>query len=312
MRRGEGTSGPVRLPAALAPVLLSLVVSWTQPALADQAPAQSTYEQMQASAQPFKKVDVNKGRVWLLFVLGASSLFGVTVLVENNGAWFPAIAKANRAMKASLRAMEEREKMEKAQGTQETQETLETLGTLGAQETQETLGAMEDAWDVAESNTAVQSTQEAVLAGIRQASVDAKQTIRSMREDTVPAMMPLELRIDDEAGQMEEGGEALLDRAQDKEEEDFDDIGSLLDDPIPGSEEEIMENVVAMEGTEQEPLQEDTRKPLFEISGEAIDASISSREEQLKEAKEAASKPAIDLSNISLEELQKELEKRNQ
>jgi hypothetical protein len=73
----------------------------------------SAYAQMQAKAQPFQKVEVNKGRVWLLFVLGASSLFGVTVLVENNSAWFPAISRANKAMKAGMAAIEEKERLER-------------------------------------------------------------------------------------------------------------------------------------------------------------------------------------------------------
>ena len=67
-------------------------------------------DQMTSLAKPFKKQHVEKGRVWLLFVLGASSLFGVTVLVENNSDWFPAIAKANKAMAAAQKAMETREK----------------------------------------------------------------------------------------------------------------------------------------------------------------------------------------------------------
>jgi len=67
-------------------------------------------DQMTSLAKPFKKQHVEKGRVWLLFVLGASSLFGVTVLVENNSDWFPAIAKANKAMAAAQKAMEAREK----------------------------------------------------------------------------------------------------------------------------------------------------------------------------------------------------------
>lgn len=67
-------------------------------------------DQMTSLAKPFKKQHVEKGRVWLLFVLGASSLFGVTVLVENNSDWFPAIAKANKAMAAAQKAMELNEK----------------------------------------------------------------------------------------------------------------------------------------------------------------------------------------------------------
>jgi hypothetical protein len=35
-------------------------------------------------------------QVWVVFIGGAASLFIATVLVENNGAWFPAIARANQ------------------------------------------------------------------------------------------------------------------------------------------------------------------------------------------------------------------------
>lgn len=66
-------------------------------------------DQMTSLAKPIKKQHVEKGRVWLLFVLGASSLFGVTVLVENNSDWFPAISKANKAMAAAQKVMETRE-----------------------------------------------------------------------------------------------------------------------------------------------------------------------------------------------------------
>lgn len=56
------------------------------------------------TAKPLQAQKVNKGRIWLLFVLGASTLFGATILLENNEAWFPAISRANRAMAASMKA----------------------------------------------------------------------------------------------------------------------------------------------------------------------------------------------------------------
>ena len=69
-------------------------------------------DQLTTMAKPLKVQQVNKGRVWLLFVLGASSLFGATVLLENNEAWFPAISRANRAMTGSWTASQTREASE--------------------------------------------------------------------------------------------------------------------------------------------------------------------------------------------------------
>lgn len=57
-----------------------------------------------ARALPQQKVD--KGRIWLVFILGAAGLFGGTVLLENNDRFFPAISKANKAM-ATARAKQE-------------------------------------------------------------------------------------------------------------------------------------------------------------------------------------------------------------
>lgn len=213
-------------------------------------------EQMQAMAKPFKKQEVNKGRVWLLFVLGASSLFGITVLVENNGAWFPAIAKANKAMKASMKAMEEQEKQ---------------VGLTG-----QAASLSEDSYlpPMVESDD---SLQDAVLAGIKQASADAKKTLSAMKDDLT---VPQQIGVED------------------------DDIGDMLDISM---EEEGFTAKGLDESEETEEEMEETRTPLFEISGDIIDQSIESR---VREDKQDTSSDAVDLSNISLDELQKELEKR--
>ena len=285
------------------------------------APPASAYAQMQAKAQPFQKVEVNKGRVWLLFVLGASSLFGVTVLVENNSAWFPAISRANKAMKAGMAAIEEKERLERLE--------REMVGTGLV----EVVGRGEGGEEEMQS---MQSTQDAVLAGLRAASANAKETMRGVKEMEVaadeedeedevvvgsrPTMIPLELSADD-------GDEIAVDvvdmsRGSSVDEDDaWDDIGSLLDEPIPGAEEggedENGEAVVGVQPEEQQPEEAEQRKPLFEISGEAIDASISSRAAQFQEELEKASASngvaadGVDLSGISLEDLQAELQKRN-
>ncbi|KAL4434196.1 hypothetical protein ABPG75_000637 [Micractinium tetrahymenae] len=60
-----------------------------------------TAQQATEMAKPLKQQKVNKGRIWALFVLGATALFGSTVVLENNDKWFPAISRANKAMKAA-------------------------------------------------------------------------------------------------------------------------------------------------------------------------------------------------------------------
>ena len=289
----------------------------------------SAYAQMQAKAQPFQKVEVNKGRVWLLFVLGASSLFGVTVLVENNSAWFPAISRANKAMKAGMAAIEEKERLERLEREMVGTGLVEVVGRGEGGEGGE--GGEEEV-------QSMQSTQDAVLAGLRAASANAKETMRGLKEMEVaedeedeevvvgsrPTMIPLELSADD-------GDEIAVDvvdmsRGSSADEDDaWDDIGSLLDEPIPGAEEggegededEDAEAVVGAQPEEQQPEEAEQRKPLFEISGEAIDASISSRAAQFQEELEKASASngvaadGVDLSGISLEDLQAELQKRN-
>ena len=283
---------------------------------------------------------MNKGRIWLLFVLGASSLFGVTVVVENNGSWFPAISRANKAMKVSMKAIEERERLEKlgmlddvraeaAEGWVEGSRRTEAIGEAGG------------------SGVASGSTQDAVLAGLREASANAKQTMKSLKgERKEPSMIPLELYAGD--GE-EEIAIDVVDMEAEKSMDDdveFDDIASLLDEPIPepipgqaddadspiGDMPEAAEEQDDGVDARQRPTeavagaadasQADDRKPLFEISGEDIDASIANRAQQFKEELERSStdggsgsggrgNPGVDLSGLTLEELQKELEKRN-
>lgn len=62
--------------------------------------------QMTEAARPLPKHEnIDKGKVWIIFIGGAASLFLTTLAVENNSAWFPAISKANQAMAASKRMM---------------------------------------------------------------------------------------------------------------------------------------------------------------------------------------------------------------
>jgi len=54
-----------------------------------------------ASARPLAAQPVRKGKVWLLLAGGAAALFGGTILLENNEQFFPAIARANKAIARS-------------------------------------------------------------------------------------------------------------------------------------------------------------------------------------------------------------------
>lgn len=60
-----------------------------------------TLDEATAAAKPLPQQPVRTGRVWALIGLGAAGVFGAAVAVENNEAWFPAIAKANKAMAAT-------------------------------------------------------------------------------------------------------------------------------------------------------------------------------------------------------------------
>lgn len=55
-------------------------------------------------ARSLPQQPVNKGKVWLVFLAGATGLFGAAVAIEKNSSLFPAIAKANQAMAATKAA----------------------------------------------------------------------------------------------------------------------------------------------------------------------------------------------------------------
>lgn len=60
-------------------------------------------------ARTLPKQQVDKGRIWLICILGAAGLFGGTVLLENNEKFFPAISKANKAMAQARKQQEVRQ-----------------------------------------------------------------------------------------------------------------------------------------------------------------------------------------------------------
>jgi hypothetical protein len=102
------------IPSGLGPVVSRILGATAAAIILATAPASFAElqtvppDQVTSLAKPLKVQTVNKNRIWLLFVLGASSLFGITVLAENNESWFPAISKANKALAASAAAAKER------------------------------------------------------------------------------------------------------------------------------------------------------------------------------------------------------------
>lgn len=61
-------------------------------------------QQLTQLAKPLQKQTFDKTRVWIGVVGGAAVLFVVTLVLENNEAWFPAIRRANKAMEMSREA----------------------------------------------------------------------------------------------------------------------------------------------------------------------------------------------------------------
>lgn len=91
--RGAGET-PLWARALLATTAAFLV---SLPASADieyVTPSQAT-----AAARELPRQAVNAGRVWLILGGGSLALFALTLAAENNAAWFPAIARANQAMR---------------------------------------------------------------------------------------------------------------------------------------------------------------------------------------------------------------------
>lgn len=62
--------------------------------------------QVTEMAKPLPKQTIDKTKVWVAFIGGAVTVFGLTVLSENNESWFPAISRANKAMEMSRKRAE--------------------------------------------------------------------------------------------------------------------------------------------------------------------------------------------------------------
>ncbi|KAG2435208.1 hypothetical protein HXX76_007291 [Chlamydomonas incerta] len=70
-------------------------------------------QQATQMAKPLPKQTFDKGRVWTVVIGSAAALFVGTVLLENNPALFPAISRANQAMKEATKRMQEMEERQK-------------------------------------------------------------------------------------------------------------------------------------------------------------------------------------------------------
>ena len=57
-------------------------------------------------AKPLQKQQIDKGQVWTTFIGGAVVLFLSTLAIENNAAFFPSIARANKASQDMRKAAE--------------------------------------------------------------------------------------------------------------------------------------------------------------------------------------------------------------
>lgn len=67
------------------------------------APSEAT-----SFARTLPKQTVNKGKIWVIFLLGATGLFGAALAIERNSKLFPAIARANQALAATKAAQKVR------------------------------------------------------------------------------------------------------------------------------------------------------------------------------------------------------------
>ena len=229
-------------------------------------------DQVTSLAKPLKVQTVNKGRVWLLFILGASSLFAITIVAENNEAWFPAISRANKAMAASAAAKKRNEEREELEEQQQF--------TLPADRRQEVLNAELEADAIYENAVAA-----GIIAARRPPSISAVD-IPSLSSKTTAALEDPESTV--YPAQLEVEAETEVEVTSHHEEESSEDEVSTSESThtMEDAEEEAREGAAGA-----------TRAPLFEIGGDQIESSM-------KQVQERA------LKEMSVEDLQRELESR--
>ena len=213
-----------------------------------------TADQATSMAKPLKVQSVNKGRIWLVLILGASALFGGAVVLENNEQWFPAIARANKAMATSAQRAAQQE--------------------YAAEEEQ--LQFEERLVDVEKERQEDARLEDAVLSGLQ----EAKAQVGIAAPAAVAAVEAVAAAAEAELSPSEQYP-AELDAHADSDEEEVAAPSEALDS----------------DGEDAVGPEEETRTPVFEISGEQIEASS-------RNVARAA------LSELSLDDLQRELEAR--
>lgn len=233
--------------AGAAAAALMLAAASAGPALAELQTV--TADQATSMARPLKVQEVKKGRIWLLFVLGASSLFGITVVAENNAAWFPAIARANKAMAMSTKGVQQRDEASEASEA-ESERFEQRLEEVQAE--RETDYRLESA--VAEGLVAARRP-EAAAVDVEAAAVEATAEEAVAAPSVVPvATYPAEL----DAGVAEAMAAAA--EAEDAE----------------WAAAEAAEEAAAAAAASAE-----AREPLFEIGGDQIEASTKSMQQRV-------------------------------
>ena len=228
-------------------------------------------DQVTSVAKPLKVQKVNKNRIWLLFVLGASTLFGVTVLAENNESWFPAISRANKALAASAAAVKERAKKAEEEQQQFNERLLQ----------------------VKQETTLDSRLESAVAEGLSKARRPPPTTATSpvldaeFEDSPRASILAASAAVEEEEVEISEASRFPAELGV-EEEEDEQVEETTVEDKIEEIEEE---DVAVASGASR-------AAPLFEISGDQIDAS--SKKYQQREI----------LDELSIEDLQRELEER--
>jgi hypothetical protein len=228
--------GPPALLAKLTAAAAAALLLAT-PALADVSTL--TAEEAVAAAKPLPAQQVNKGQIWLVFALGASALFGSAVLLENNEDWFPAISRANKALKSGAAAEEQQ---------------------VGSSEQEQQVGSSEQEQQQYEQRLEVVKEERAEDARLEDAVLAGLQSAKSKVLPAEPPAAAAEVEADGAAPSVDAGSAS----------------GAGGEGPSAA-------------------------RPLFEISGEQIEASAQQQRAQVQQRS---------LQGASLEQLERELAER--
>lgn len=217
----------------------------TVPATAALAELQTvSADQVTSLAKPLKVQTVNKSRIWLLFVFGASSLFGLTVVAENNETFFPAISRANKALAASAAALKQKQERSEEEQRQFDQRLVEV------QAEREEDALLEDA------------VAAGIAAARRPPAIAAPAAVEPSSTPEPEATYPAEL----EASPVEATSEQ-----QEESEEEEQGEPSISDS----------ESTATAAAEEAAGAAGASRAPLFEIGGDQIESSMKQYESKV-------------------------------